>query len=51
MSHLRNTRHLGIKEFRSLARDMALMFLIVFMFSASIYADARAKPEIGRAHV
>ena len=45
MSHLRNTRHLGIKEFRSLARDMALMFLIVFMFSASIYADARAKPE------
>jgi ABC-2 type transport system permease protein len=45
MTHLRNTWHLGIKEFRSLARDMALMFLIVFMFSASIYADARAKPE------
>ena len=45
MTHLRNTWHLGVKEFRSLSRDMALMFLIVFMFSASIYADARAKPE------
>ncbi len=44
-THLRNTWHLGIKEFHSLARDMALMFLIVFMFSVSIYADARAKPE------
>ncbi|NLF52926.1 MAG: ABC transporter permease [Thauera phenolivorans] len=42
---LRNTWNLGLKEFRSLSRDMALMFLIVFMFSASIYADARAKPE------
>ena len=44
-THLRNTWHLGIKEFHSLARDMALLFLIVFMFSVSIYADARAKPE------
>ena len=44
-SHLRNTWHLGVKEFHSLARDMALLFLIVFMFSVSIYADARAKPE------
>ncbi|MDI3514815.1 MAG: type transport system permease protein [Rhodocyclaceae bacterium] len=44
-THLRNTWHLGIKEFHSLARDMALLFLIAFMFSVSIYADARAKPE------
>src|SRR5690606_32202286 len=44
-THLRNTWHLGVKEFHSLARDMALLFLIVFMFSVSIYADARAKPE------
>ncbi|HRO38268.1 MAG TPA: hypothetical protein PLE08_19075, partial [Thauera sp.] len=44
-THLRNTWNLGVKEFRSLARDLALVFLIVFMFSASIYADARAKPE------
>ncbi|THF58664.1 ABC transporter permease [Pseudothauera rhizosphaerae] len=42
---LRNTWHLGLKEFSSLAGDMALMFIIVFMFSASIYADARARPE------
>ena len=44
-SHLRNTWNLGLKEFRSLSRDLAMVFLIVFMFSASIYADARAKPE------
>jgi ABC-2 type transport system permease protein len=42
---LRNTWHLGLKEFSSLAGDMAMVFIIVFMFSASIYADARAKPE------
>ncbi len=44
-THLRNTWNLGLKEFRSLSRDLAMVFLIVFMFSASIYADARAKPE------
>lgn len=42
---LRNTWHLGLKEFSSLAGDAAMLFLIVFMFSVSIYADARAKPE------
>ena len=39
MQHLRNTWNLGLKEFRSLSRDLAMVFLIVFMFSASIYAD------------
>ncbi len=43
--HAANIWHLGIKEFRSLSRDVAMLFLIVFMFSVSIYADARAKPE------
>ena len=49
---LRNIWNLGIKEFRSLSRDLAMVFLVVFMFSASIYADARAKPEsLSRASV
>ncbi|NMG47769.1 ABC transporter permease [Azoarcus communis] len=42
---LRNTWTLGLKEFRSLGGDVAMMVLIVFMFTASIYADARARPE------
>ena len=32
-THLRNTWHLGVKEFHSLARDMALLFLIVFVWT------------------
>ncbi len=42
---LRNTWHLGIKEFRSLLGDVAMMFLVVFMFTGSIYSNAKAKPE------
>lgn len=42
---LRNTWTLGVKEFRSLGGDLAMLVLIVFMFTASIYADARARPE------
>ncbi|MDY0046092.1 MAG: ABC transporter permease [Thauera propionica] len=42
---LRNTWTLGLKEFRSLGGDVAMMVLIVFMFTASIYSDARARPE------
>ncbi|HRP23439.1 ABC transporter permease [Thauera sp.] len=42
---LRNTWHLGIKEFHSLLGDWTMLFLIVFMFTGSIYADARARPE------
>lgn len=42
---LRNTWHLGLKEFSSLVGDTAMLVLICFMFSVSIFADARAKPE------
>ena len=44
-STLHNTWHLGIKEFHSLLGDWTMLFLIVFMFTVSVYADARAKPE------
>ncbi|WP_068638354.1 ABC transporter permease [Thauera butanivorans] len=44
-STLHNTWHLGIKEFHSLLGDWTMLFLIVFMFTLSVYADARAKPE------
>ena len=42
---LHNTWHLGMKEFHSLLGDWTMLFLIVFMFTLSVYADARAKPE------
>ncbi|AUN94113.1 ABC transporter permease [Pseudazoarcus pumilus] len=42
---LRNTWTLGIKEFRSLSRDAAMLFLIVFMFTVSVVAETRERPE------
>ena len=42
---LHNTWHLGIKEFHSLLGDWPMLFMIVFMFTVSVYADATAKPE------
>jgi len=42
---LSNIFVLGVKEFRSLLHDKAMLFLILFMFSATVYADAKAKPE------
>ena len=42
---LHNTWHLGMKEFHSLLGDWTMLFLIIFMFTISVYADARAKPE------
>ena len=42
---LSNVLALGVKEFRSLWYDKAMLFLILFMFSATVYADAKAKPE------
>ncbi|WFS62332.1 ABC transporter permease [Pseudodesulfovibrio thermohalotolerans] len=42
---LSNIFTLGIKEFRSLLHDKAMLFLILFMFTAMVYADAKAKPE------
>lgn len=43
--HLSNIFHLGLKEFRSLFHDVAMLVMIAFMFTASIYLDARAKPD------
>jgi ABC-2 type transport system permease protein len=40
-----NILHLGIKELRSLVRDPVLLFLIVYAFSLSIYAAAKAMPD------
>src|SRR5690625_1686634 len=42
---LQTVYHLGIKEFNSLGRDIALLVLIVFMFSGVIYSNAKAKPD------
>ncbi|MFT3757869.1 ABC transporter permease [Thauera sp.] len=42
---LHNTWYLGIKEFHSLIGDWPMLFMIVFMFTVSVYADATAKPE------
>ena len=44
-SLLHNTWHLGLKEFHSLLGDMTMLFLIVFMFTVAVYADAHSKPE------
>ena len=45
MRALTNILQLGIKELRSLARDPALVILIVYAFSLSIYSSATAIPE------
>lgn len=37
--------NLGIKEFYSLGRDIALLVLIVFMFTGVIYSNSKAKPD------
>lgn len=37
--------HLGIKELRGLARDPALLVLIVYAFTLSVYTAAHALPE------
>jgi ABC-2 type transport system permease protein len=45
MTTLANIFYLGIKEFRSLYRDPAMLVLIAFAFSADIYLAARSQPE------
>jgi ABC-2 type transport system permease protein len=45
MKNLANIFHLGIKEFRSLYRDPAMLALIAFAFSADLYIAARGQPE------
>ncbi|MDE1160869.1 MAG: ABC transporter permease [Acidobacteriaceae bacterium] len=42
---LGNIFHLGIKEFRSLYRDPAMLILIAWSFSLGIYVAAHAQPE------
>lgn len=37
--------NLGIKEFYSLGRDIALLVLIAFMFTGAIYSNSKAKPD------
>jgi len=45
MTTLMNIFHLGIKEFRSLYRDPAMLILIAFAFSFDIYIAAKGQPE------
>lgn len=45
MPRLANVMQLGVKELRALLRDPALMALIVYAFTLSIYASATGVPE------
>ncbi len=45
MRKLSNILHLGIKELRSLYRDPALLLLIVYSFTLSVYSEATGVPE------
>lgn len=45
MNSFKNIFHLGVKEFRSLYRDTAMLILIAWAFSFGIYVAARAQPE------
>lgn len=45
MERLANIFHLGLKEFRSLSRDYALLALIVWSFSLGVYSSATSMPE------
>jgi len=43
---LANVYNLGVKEFRSLYRDHAMLALIAWAFTLGIYVAARAQPEV-----
>ena len=45
MRRLANIRRLGVKELWSLWRDPVMLFLIVYIFTASVYTSATALPE------
>ncbi|WP_150613777.1 ABC transporter permease [Pandoraea terrigena] len=45
MRHLANIYRLGVKELWSLARDVTMLALIVFTFTASVYSAATAQPD------
>jgi ABC-2 type transport system permease protein len=42
---LRNVFHLGVKELRSLGRDILMLVLIGFSFTAQVYLTATGLPE------
>ncbi|EFH1324524.1 ABC-2 transporter permease [Escherichia coli] len=44
MRHLRNIFNMGIKELRSLLGDKAMLTLIVFSFTVSVYSSATVTP-------
>lgn len=44
MRHLRNIFNLGIKELRSLLGDKAMLTLIIFSFTVSVYSSATVTP-------
>lgn len=44
MRGLRNIYNLGIKELRSLLGDKAMLALIVFAFTVSVYSSATVMP-------
>jgi len=43
--NLANVFHLGVKELRGLLRDPAMLVLIVYSFTLSIYAEANSLPD------
>ena len=45
MSTLSNILQLGIKELRTLARDPAMLLLIAYTFTLSVYSSANGIPE------
>ncbi|WP_028241702.1 ABC transporter permease [Stutzerimonas azotifigens] len=45
MRQLANIARLGVKEFHSLRRDLALVLLIVWAFSLGVYSSATSMPE------
>lgn len=45
MEQLANIFHLGLKELRSLQRDVALVLLIIWAFSLGVYSAATSIPE------
>jgi ABC-2 type transport system permease protein len=52
MQRLQSILHLGLKEFASLARDAAMVFLIVYAFTYNVYGPAKgAQMELRNASV
>lgn len=45
LRHLQNIYRLGVKELWSLLRDVTMLVLIVYTFTASVYTGATAMPE------